>query len=219
MQCRNFFLEHTILSPKNDTVDLLNQLILDSFPGEESVLMGVDKVDKDTSHVYPTEFLNSLNASGLPLACLTVKPGCPLMLLCNIDPSNGLCNGTRMVLLEVRQMVLRCHILGGDHASKVVFIPRMTLEPSSEALPIDLTRRQFPVRLAFVMTINKAQGQSIKNVGIDLRVPVFSHSQLYVALSCCTTPDRIRVLFPEDSDSTSTKNVVYKEILRGMLNP
>ena len=90
--------------------------------------MGVDKVAKDISHVYPAEFLNSLNASGLPLAHLTVKLRCPLMLLCNIDPSNDLCNGTCMVLLDVRPMVLRCHILGGDHAGKVIFVPRMILK-------------------------------------------------------------------------------------------
>jgi hypothetical protein len=194
-------------------------MILDRFPGEQTVLMGVDKVNKDTSHVYPAEFLNSLNASGLPLARLALKPACPLMLLRNIDPANGLCNGTRMILLDIRPMVLRCCILGGKHAGKVIFIPRMTLEPSSESLPIELTRRQFPVRLAFVMTINKAQGQSIINVGIDVRTPVFSHGQLYVALSRCTSSDRIKVLFPEDSDTTRTSNIVYPEVLRGMVNP
>ena len=50
-------------------------------------------------------------------------------------------------------------------------------------LSFQLKRRQFPVHLAFSITINKAQGQSVRRVGIDLRVPVFSHGQLYVALS------------------------------------
>ena len=214
-----FFLERTILSSKNDTVDQLNQSILDIFPGEQSIHMSMDKVKSDNAHIYPVEFLNSLNASGLPLARLALKPGCPLMLLRNLDPSNGLCNGTRMVLLDARTMVLRCRILGGDHAGKVVFIPRMNLDPSGESLPIELCRRQFPVRLAFVMTINKAQGQSIVNVGIDVRTPVFSHGQLYVALSRCTSSDRIKVVFPPDSDSTSTTNIVYPEVLSGMINP
>ena len=181
--------------------------------------MSVDKVNNDHSHIYPVEFLNSLNVSGLPLARIALKPGCPLMLLRNLDPTNGLCNGTRMVLLEVRTMVLRCRILGGDHAGKVVFIPRMTMEPSSESLPIELSRRQFPVRLAFVMTINKAQGQSIIYVGIDFHTPVFSHGQLYVALSRCTSSNRIKVVFPVDSNSTSTTDIVYPEVLSGMINP
>src|SRR6202022_3951649 len=140
------------------------------------------------------------------------------MLLRNIDPANGLCNGTRMVLLDIRHRVLKCHILGGDHAGKEVFIPRISLEPSEESLPINLTHRQFPVRLAFTMTINRSQGQSIVNVGIDLCIPVFSHGQLYVALSRCTSSNRIKVLFPEDSDTTCTLNIVYPEILAGLIN-
>ena len=66
------------------------------------------------------------------------------------------------------------------------------------------------------MTINKAQGQSIANVGIDLRTPVFAHGQLYVALSRCTSPDRIKVLFPDGSTTTRTLNVVNPEVLAGL---
>ena len=139
------------------------------------------------------------------------------MLLRNIDPTNGLCNGTHMLLLEIRPMVLRCRILGGDYAGNVVFIPRITIDPSDD-LPVNLYCRQFPVRLAFVMTINKAQGQSIINVGIDLRSPVFFHSKLYVALSCCTSSDRIKVVFPEDSDTTHPSNIVFTEVLAGLPN-
>ena len=46
-----------------------------------------------------------------------------------------------------------------------------------------MKRRQFPIRLCFAMTINKAQGESINNLVVYLRQPVFSHGQLYVALS------------------------------------
>ena len=92
------------------------------------------------------------------------------------------------------------------------------MEPSEENLPINLSRRQFPVRLAFVMTINKSQGQSIVHVGIDLLTPVFSHGQLYVALSLsCTSANRIKVLFPNESDTTKYfVNVVYTEVLSGL---
>jgi hypothetical protein len=95
---------------------------------------GADKVSGDNSNLYPVEFLNSLNVSGLPLAHIPLKPGCPLMLLRNIDPANGLCNGTRMILLDVRTRVLRCRILGGDHAGK---------RSSSLGSPWSLQRRVF----------------------------------------------------------------------------
>jgi hypothetical protein len=87
------------------------------------------------------------------------------------------------------------------------------LEPSNETLPIPLRRRQFPVRLAFAMTINKSQGQSVKHIGLDLRISVFSHGQLYVALSRCTSGNRIKVLLPPDQQDMCTPNVVYREAL------
>ncbi len=76
-----------------------------------------------------------------------------------------------------------------------------------------MQRRQFPVRLAFAMSINKAQGQSVRWVGIDLRVPVFTHGQLYVALSRATSARRIRVLLPPNTENNSVLNVVYPEVL------
>jgi ATP-dependent exoDNAse (exonuclease V) alpha subunit len=74
----------------------------------------------------------------------------------------------------------------------------MSLEASSEENHIPLKCCQFPVRLAFTMTINKAQGQSVKWVGLILWTPVFSHGQLYVALSRCTHPESVYAIFPEN---------------------
>ncbi len=216
----HFFLERALLTCKNDMVQEINQYVLDKFPGPQSVVHSADKVADREEQQYPVEFLNSLSTSGLPLAHLTLKPGCPIMLLRNIDPANGLCNGSRLILMDVKLHVLQCRILtAGKHAGKVVFIPRIALTPSEEELPIRLTRRQFPVRVAFSMTINKSQGQSVKNVGLDLRVPVFSHGQLYVALSRCTSGNRIKALFPPTSEGTQTTNIVYPEVLHNVVNP
>lgn len=101
-----YFLDRTILSCKNDDVDEINSAILEIFPGEERVLMSADSVQlgdgvPDGYQPYPAEYLNSLRASGLPLARLTLKHGCPVMLLCNLDPSKGLCNGTRMIVTDI----------------------------------------------------------------------------------------------------------------------
>lgn len=190
-----YFLHCTILSPKNNDVDDINHAILNAFPGDPIVLTSTDKA-LDNENLYPIEFLNTINAGGLSLAHLTLKPGCPVMLLWNLDPQNGLCNGTRMIIVNIRPCVLECRILGGSHAGKTVFIPHITIEPSVEDLPIPFSWLQFPIRLAFAITINKAQGQSVIYVGLDLCIPVFSHGQLYVALSQCTSAERIKVLFP-----------------------
>lgn len=75
-------------------------------------------------------------------------------------------------------------ILTGKHAVELAFIPRITLFPSTQTdFHFRLRRQQFPVRLAFALTINKAQGQSLHHIGLDLQEQVFAHGQLYVALS------------------------------------
>ena len=170
-------------------------------------LLEEDELDHAITNWYPTEYLNSLDPSGLPPFKLELKNGCPIILLRNIAPKDGLCNGTRLQVVKCTSRVLEARILTGDKSGNLVLIPRISLNPSSSELPFQMSRWQFPVRLAFAMSINKAQGQSVKFVGIDLRTPVFSHGQLYVALSRCTSANRISVL-PHDG-SYSTTNIVY----------
>jgi len=144
-------------------------------------------------------------------ALLHLKVGCPIILLRNLDPEEGLCNGTRIVVLNVRRKMLQCRIISKDRRfrGKVVLILRIRLSPNTETLPVPLKRLQFLVRLAFAMTINKSQGQSVEYVGINLQTSVFSHGQLYVAFSRCTSPLSISVFLPEQSqESRRTLNVV-----------
>jgi len=84
-------------------------------------------------------------------------------------------------------------------------------------LPMPLKRLQFPVRLAFAMTINKFQGQSVEHMGINLQTSVFSHGQLYVAFSRYPLSLNISVLFPEQSqESRRILNIVYKEVFNSI---
>jgi ATP-dependent exoDNAse (exonuclease V) alpha subunit len=105
-------------------------------------------------------FLHSLNASGLPIADLHLKVGCPVIILHNIDSKRGLCNGTRTTIVQMSNRLLEIRLITGDHAGETALIPRITLSPSLTGLDfaIKLNRRQFPIQLAFAMTINKAQG-------------------------------------------------------------
>jgi len=120
-----------------------------------------------------------------------------------------------MTVLRMSECVLEVQLIGGDHNGKTAFIPRISVVPSSRSTGFTFTlrRRQFPVRLAFAMSINKAQGQSVSVVGLDLRIPVFSHGQLYVALSRSTSKRRIKILLSESATPPSTPNVVYPEVL------
>ena len=191
-QDNQYFLDCIILCPRNNEVHDINEAILQQFnPNAKVHMLGsIDFVSKEDEiyHAYSTEFFQQLNAGGLPLALLCLKVGCPVILLRNLDLGEGLCNGTRMVVLNVRRKVLQCRIISKNRRfrSKVVLIPRIRLSPNAETLPILLKRLQFPVRLAFALTINKSQGQSVEHMGINLQISVFSHGQLYVAFSRCT---------------------------------
>ena len=124
----------------------------------------------------------------------------------------GVCNGSRGILTCANNRVLEVRLLTGDHAGETVFIPRLTITPSDSGLPFQLCRRQFPVRLGFCMSINKAQGQSVDTVGLDLRSGVFTHGQFYVAMSRATSVHRMKVIWNVNSEGV-TKNIVYPEVL------
>ena len=147
---------------------------------------------------------------GLPPSQLEVKRGVPLMLLWNLDPGLGLCNGTRLHLVHMTNKVLHVKIITGPCAGQTAFIPRITLTPSDGELPFELHHCQFLVRLAFGMTINKSQGQSLGTVGLDLRYAVFGHGQFYVGVSRGTNWSRVKVLLPEGNETT---NIIYKDVL------
>ena len=90
----------------------------------------------------------------------------------------------------------------------------MDLVLSDSRLPFKFQRRQFLISLCFAMTINKSQGQTLSRVGLYLPQPVFTHGQLYVAISRVKTKKGLKILIlDEDGNVTNTtKNVVYKEI-------
>ena len=118
----------------------------------------------------------------------------------NLDPSKGLCNGTRLTCDRLTPYLITATIAAGRFKGQQVLIPRIKLYPS-ENQPIRFTRTQFPVKLAYAMTINKSQGKTLQHVGIDLTSDTFAHGQLYVALSRGTNVDDIHVLPPTPSSS------------------
>jgi ATP-dependent DNA helicase PIF1 len=230
-----WYSERVILTPLNEDVNGINELCLSQLPGPSYDYFSADEVgDRVDGYgdpfMLPPEYLHSLVITGIPLHLTELKVGCPVLLLRNLQPSIGLCNGTRLIVTATRPHVIRATIITGQHHGVEVFLPRVSLDsPSTLPLPFTLRRRQFPVRLGFSMTINKAQGQSIQRVGINLLNPVFTHGQLYVALSRSTDYKQIRLLLPsrcsniesvEENGSNivilsppKTVNIVYSEVI------
>uniref|UniRef100_A0A0D3CTB3 ATP-dependent DNA helicase n=1 Tax=Brassica oleracea var. oleracea TaxID=109376 RepID=A0A0D3CTB3_BRAOL len=139
--------------------------------------------------------------AGLPRHCLKLKVGAPIMCLRNMDVADGLCNGTRLIVTQL-----------------LSHIPRMFVTPPDTKFPFRMRRRQFPVTLAFAMTINKSQGQTLESVGLFLPRPVFSHGQFYVALSKVKSRSGLKILITGKEGKTQTKtlNVVYKQVFQNV---
>jgi ATP-dependent DNA helicase PIF1 len=155
-----------------------------------------------------------VNLSGIPPHSLTIKVGCPIILLRNLNYPAGLCNGTRLIVVACGERVIQARILSGIHSGELAFIPHIALSTSaSSGLPFTLRRHQFPIRVAFGMSINKSQGQSLLHVGIHLSTPVFAHGQLYVALSRAKDYRNIHISLPFQNKACNTDNIVYTEIL------
>ncbi|KAH8968658.1 hypothetical protein BDL97_03G140000 [Sphagnum fallax] len=171
-----YLMQCSILAPKNTNVDEVNNAILESLSEE--------------SH------------TGIANHELELKVGVPILLLRNLNQSIGLCNGTRLIVKRLGQRVIEAEIITGNNVGKRVFIPRIIMSPFGTDWPFVLHRCQFPVRVAFAITINKSQGQTFNN----------SHGQLYVAISRVTSSANIKI-FNDQGPDKYMRNVVYKEVL------
>ncbi len=130
------------------------------------------------------------------------------MLTRNLHPPN-MCNGTKLKIIKLQQYYLEAIIISGCGRGEIVYIPRIPLIPTDSE--ISFKRLQFPIKLCFSMTINKAQRQTLKTAGICLKKPCFSHGQLYVAMSSVTSPQQLYVF---TNLQNKTINVVYQEALQ-----
>ncbi len=209
-----FVANRAILAPKNEHVDMINNKVMELFPGEGRIYTSADSVGEEgLDNTYPVEFLNFLNLSGLPPHSMQLKVNCPVILLRNLraGPGNGLHNGTQMIIKYLGNCIIEAEICSGVNKGTCVLLPCITLVPSDTDFPFTLKWCQFPVQPCFTMTTNKAQGQTLHFVGLFLQEDVFSHGQLYVALSRVCKVSCVAVL-PASCDGF-TRNIVYHEVL------
>uniref|UniRef100_A0A914ZC47 ATP-dependent DNA helicase n=1 Tax=Panagrolaimus superbus TaxID=310955 RepID=A0A914ZC47_9BILA len=208
-------MKRAILATWNKDVDELNEQVLELFDEQTEKIYHAqdiyhygDEILQNAGEIH--ENYKVRNIKGLPSFKLRLRKNAIVMLVRNLSIEEGLCNGTRLIvtnLLKHNLVVKKINIDGT--LSDEILIPRITLTTKHGV--VEVTRHQFPVKLAFCMTINKSQGQSMERVGVVLNHECFSHGQLYVAFSRARSMEGLKVVLP--GGKTTTANIVYKELI------
>jgi len=122
-----------ILAFCNETVNHFNNVLVDRMPGQEHRFEAVNYVEipEDAAEAEPfaVEYLPSITLASIPPSCLKLKIGVPVILLRNLSPREGLCNGTRMRVLGIQQTCLQVAIMGGNMDGKICLLPKSSLPP------------------------------------------------------------------------------------------
>jgi len=134
-----YFKEWTILSTRNEVVDDINKEVLQMFPRVSQTFLSIDapilEVGANNHNIYPIEYLNSFELSGLSPTKLQLKVGCPIILFRNIAPKRGFCNGSCLIVMRLSNYVIKAWILTRTHTRETTFIPRITLQPTTTDVP------------------------------------------------------------------------------------
>jgi ATP-dependent DNA helicase PIF1 len=178
--------ESVTLTSTNAAADRINALKLGSLAGESI----------DYSAVVKGEFDEG---SSPAQTTLRLKPGAQVILLRN-DPDGRWVNGDVGVVEHCDKSHLSARIRDVVHEIQPVKWERVqyAFKPEDNQLVRNIqgTFQQFPVKLAWAITIHKSQGQTLQNVRVDLGKMAFAHGQVYVALSRCQSLEGLRLYRP-----------------------
>jgi hypothetical protein len=215
----NYLAERAILAPLNTTVREVNKLVTKyCLPGETTAIIsedGVQTAEGGAAAEFPGEILNRISIQSLPEHRLDIKKKMVLMVMRNL--SDVLKNGTRVVINNFTNRCLFCTVISGPNKGTDVFIPRIKFidDKCQSGLNCVMYRIQFPVQVCWCMTVNKAQGQSLRFAYIYLETQCFAHGQLYVGISRATTPQSVKILsMKKHDDRPVMTNIVWPELLQ-----
>ncbi|EFO83191.1 hypothetical protein CRE_12928 [Caenorhabditis remanei] len=203
----------------------MNDFILDKLDGVVRTFFSTDTSDKTTGFTADVSVFQTVTPSGMPPHRLRLKVKAQVVLLRNLSVEQGLCNGTRLTVEAFGNDVIFCSVNTPTSKSpKTVFLHRMIMCPTGNgANSCGFRRLQYPIRLAYACTINKSQGQTLSRCGLLVHSAVFSHGQLYVAMSRVQRAEDFRMWHTkrvtEGYDNIVgggilVRNVVYRDVLR-----
>lgn len=175
-----------ILTPTNAAAQRINMAYLDALPANVRTYQAA-VTGEFGQNAQPTD------------TTLLLKPGAKVILLRN-DPDRRWVNGTiaRISRLEDKRVFIEVN--GKEHELEPVEWEsrRYAYDQSAEKIVESITGtfRQFPLRLAWALTIHKSQGLTLDRVYIDLGRGTFAHGQAYVALSRCRSLEGMALARP-----------------------
>jgi hypothetical protein len=164
-----FFFEQILTKMKDKELYTLysEDSVVDDDP--DNPLMDPDRNPDAIRKVAVTpEELHMVTPPSMPHHELLLKVGAIVLLIRNLDVASGLVNGLRLRIMQVSQLMVRAEAItgGANIKGKVVDIARIDFEGDFEAT-VRMKRTQFPLKLAFAMTINKSQGMTLRKVKIS----------------------------------------------------
>jgi len=130
----------------------------------------------------------------------------------------GLCNGTRLIVKKLSDVLIEAETISNTgNGGVLVAIPRVT-NTYKDKRPdgVSFERFQFPVRVAYSMTITKAQGQTCERIGIDFTDEPFAHGQLYTALSRATSSKGLRIFAPNKERNVNGEVLIRNVVAKGL---
>lgn len=213
-------LTRAILCPTNAQVDVYNNTLLDRIESPARIYIAADTLQEvaNAGIVQPDGVLDYVarhSPPGMPPHTLKIKLHAVFRLLRNFSIDLGLVKNTRVVVVGMGNRLITVRILrgiGGVNSiiGEDILIPRISF---TSVLPSGhtLLRRQFPLAPAYATTFNSCQGLTLDRVGVDLTRDVFSHGQLYTALS--RIRNRSHACVRLRTGEHCTKNVTYEELL------
>lgn len=177
-------MERSIFTLIADDVDILNTKCVNQLFPTRFMCQSINyfrKLDQDQrSRFYNMERVMEQLPKYFPPDVLQLTTNCPIMLT---QSYRGLATGTRLLVKTVVENKIVAEIGSGERKGKTIKIYRVLTRKTFHRGNVEFIRRQFPVALAFSITINKAQGLQFKRAGVYFPCRVFSHGQLYVAVT------------------------------------
>ena len=212
--------KRAILCATNEDVDEWNSIVQDLNPNQPETLISRNEFKEIDD---PRGILRSMLTDdacmfykqiGVPDHRLVLKKDDICFVMTTINRKEKLSKNTRVVIKEIYRYTIKVQTI--DSRAKEFFIPRVRFDVKLRFGGFILVRTQFPLRLAYAMTKNKSQGQSIPFSLNDIRHPPFSHGHLYVSMSRATDVDQVRFFCDEsqiEEDAVVVDNVVYPEMM------